>query len=236
MKKVLITAFFFSLFVPLYSYAQINVATQNVTATVELMWESHAYIPPFYTGRALYPVGAEVTMYALPPADLGAPNTLTYTWKKDSVVQGSLSGIGKRSYTFSGSQFGDSPLIAVEVSNGTQTAVGAVRLAQADPVIRQYPNTPLGGILFDHALPNALTTQEETFGVEAYPYFFSASSRTDIPLRYTWNIGGSTVADATGPSIAITSEQPTRINAQLTINNTAQILQRATKALTITFE
>ncbi|GMU74075.1 MAG: hypothetical protein AMXMBFR44_2740 [Candidatus Campbellbacteria bacterium] len=235
MKKTLSTTLLLSLLAtPLLSLAQVNVATSVIQSSVELIWESHAYLPPLYPGKALYPVGGEVTVLALPDASLGSPNTLSYTWKKDGVVDGAQSGTGRRSYTFSGSRFGESPLVTVEVSNGARSEFGSVRIAQTAPFVRFYENKPLQGIAFESTLPKSVATRERTFSIEAYPYFFSASSRGD--LRYTWSASGSQLPDATGAALSVQTEEPATVTTQLSVHNVTQVLQRATESLTITFE
>ncbi|MCR4274632.1 MAG: hypothetical protein NUW02_01095 [Candidatus Campbellbacteria bacterium] len=216
--------------------AQINVTTEIIRPTVEMIWEAHSYIPPFYKGKALYPIGGEVTVLALPPASLGNPNALTYTWKRDGQVQGSLSGVGKSSFSFSGSQFGDIPLVVVEVSSGNARAVGALQIQQINPVIRFYENKPLEGVALEHALPQTLTTTKKDIALEVYPYFFSANTNNDSSLAYSWSANGKKILDAKGPSIVVQSDEPRSIIMLLSMNHVAQILQRASTSILVTFE
>ena len=236
-KSYIITLVVLFLSFPFFTGAQVvNVQTKIVNTDVEMVWEAHSYVPPFYKGKALYSVGGEVTVLAVPPEDLGNPSTLSYTWKKDATVDGAASGVGRRSYTFSGSEFGGSPNVVVEVSNGKQSAYGFVRLQQTKPVIRFYENKPLEGVVLEQALPRSFSTKNKDVTVEAYPYFFSARGRTDGLLSYTWSANGQKLSDAKGPSVAVQSEEPRSIIMQLSINSLTEILQRTEDSMTIIFE
>ncbi|QQR82243.1 hypothetical protein IPJ70_03095 [Candidatus Campbellbacteria bacterium] len=216
--------------------AQINVSTNLIKPTVEMIWEVNSYIPPFYKGKALYPVGGKTTVLALPPASMGDPATLTYKWKRDGTAQGSLSGVGKQSFTFEGSQFGDVPLIVVEVSNGKTKEIGMVKMQKVNPIIRFYENRPLEGIALERVLPTSFTTTEKDMIIEAYPYFSSTHAREEGSLSYTWTANGQKVSGATGASVAIQSDEPRTIQLQLLINHVTEILQRASSSITITLE
>ncbi len=221
---------------PLFSYAQINLTQNSVRSSVELIWESHAYVPPLYRGKALYPIGGEVTVYALPPAGLGNPGALTYTWKREGVVDGAQSGVGKRSFTFSGSQFGESPLVSVQVSNGTESEFGSTRVLQTEPFVRLYQNKPLEGIVFERALPRNIVTKEKNLDIEAYPYFFTADSRTDALLEYSWTANGARLPDATNGALSVRADEPSSVYVQLSLNSIKNLLQRTTESINITFE
>ncbi len=236
MKKFAYTLLFVFSLIPLVTSAQVNVTVRNIVADVEMVWEAHSYTPPFYKGKALYSIGGEVAVVALPPAYLGNPSTLSYVWKKDAEVQGAFSGVGKNSFTFSGSQFGESPLITVEVSNGNTSSYGSLRLQQTAPVVRFYENRPLEGVSLDHALPRSFSTREKEVVVEAYPYFFSASGRADSTLSYTWTANGQKLTDARGASISIQSTEPRSVIVGLSISHLKEILQSAEDSLTVVFE
>lgn len=236
MKKLLFITLFGVLGLASFAGAQVNISTTLVRPTVELVWEVHSYTPPFYKGKALYPIGGEVTVMAYPPENLGNPSSLTYTWKKDSVVQGSLSGVGKRSYTFSGSQFGDSPLVVVEVSNGSESATGALKILPREPDILIYKNEPLQGILFNKILSGSISTNDKELVVEAYPLFFSTKNRTSPNISYDWTANSRKLVGAISGSVSVVTEEPTNVRLQLMLQNLNEILQRKSGGLTIVFE
>lgn len=236
MKKASLITLLSLLALPLFSHAQINLTQNTIRSSVELIWESHAYVPPLYQGKALYPIGGEVTVYALPPAGLGNPGTLTYTWKREGVVDGAQSGVGRRSFTFSGSQFGESPLVSVQVSNGTDSEFGSVRVLQTEPFVRLYQNKPLEGIVFEHALPGNITSTEKNLDIEAYPFFFTATSRTDASLSYTWTANGVRLSEAAGGTLSVQADEPGSVYIQLSLNGVTNLLQRTTESIHITFE
>lgn len=235
-KTALIPTLLLSALFPFFVFAQVNVSTNLITTSVELMWESHAYIPPLYPGKALYPVGGEVTVLALPPSSFGNPNTLSYTWKKDGLVIGTASGTGKRSFTFSGSEFGESPLITVAVSNGTKTEFGSARIAQTEPFVQWYEKKPLEGVSFDTVLPRNVITNEKSIDIEAYPYFFSAPSRFEDVLSYSWSANGTKLPDAFTGSFSVQTEEPSVVQIQLSVSNLKQVLQHSTKSISLNFQ
>lgn len=218
------------------AHAQINVTQRTIESSVTLLWEASSYTPPFYKGKALYGTGVRVTILAYPSASLGNPDALTYTWKKNGTVDGAQSGIGKRSFVLYEEMFSDSPLIIVEVSNGTKKEFGALRIQQESPFVLFYENRPLEGVALEQSLPNNITKEIGTFTLEAYPYFFSGTSRMSDSLTYSWSVNNKHIDAAVGPTMALESAEEGVIPLAVSVNNPSHILQYTSNNIRVSFE
>ena len=102
---------------PLYGSFDKEI-TINPTS-ISLIYEANTYTPPFYKGKALPSSESVVTLLALPRfiKNNGTPissKDLIFTWKKEGVVDGANSGLGKDTYVFiTGRLPEDTPLIEV---------------------------------------------------------------------------------------------------------------------------
>jgi hypothetical protein len=100
---------------------------------VDLLWEARSYVPAFYKGKALYPLQGSVVITALPSvfengSRVSAKNLL-YTWKKDGMVLGSLSGYGKNTLSVEGTFIGSAVTVSVEASSsGGSKALGNIQI------------------------------------------------------------------------------------------------------------
>jgi hypothetical protein len=216
--------------------AQVNVTNDVVLSNVTLVWEAQTYVPPFYKGRALFADGADVKILAFPPTDLGDPSQLNYKWKVDGTVIQEASGTGRRFFIYESGMFGGSPLIVVEVSNGTATAgTGVIRVPLTKPRVALYQSLPLAGILFGTSIDKAV---DQEASIEAYPLFFSVETRSDPSLTYQWKVDDISSQNPLGNkgSLFVRNENGGRTTLQLQIFNTANLLENAKNALTVQFE
>ncbi len=162
--------------------------------SIDLLWQGQTYIPPFYEGRALWSKQARIIMTAV-VSGLGDPNSLIYRWSKDGSVLGSVSGIGKKSLTFSDNVFSDPITITVEVigSNNATLAENTVSVEPREYAPMIYENNPLYGFMFHREVGTGfmMDGQEATF--TAFPFFANAAAKTAPSLSYKWstNSGGS---------------------------------------------
>lgn len=163
---------------------------------IDLLWQGNTYTPPFYEGRALWSGQSNITFVAIPHIPgVSNPSLLEYKWTKDSVVLGSISGIGKNSLSFSDSIFGKPVNIKVEVfaSDGALLASQSTTLSPQDPKILIYENNPLYGFLFNREVGDQYTIKGNEVTFASFPLFFSASDRNSGVMEYLWttNSGSS---------------------------------------------
>lgn len=213
-------------------------------SSIDIIWKADTYVPPFYKGKALASYQSDMTFIAMPQFldSNGAyinPKSLLYTWKKDNVVLGDQSGYGKQSLTIPGSIINRPYSVQVDVTSfdGRYKASGSTGIEKGSPDIIFYENNPLYGVQFDRALegPTKITNQE--MSVAAYPYYFSAPSRTTTNLSYTWLMNGTRIStDSFTPTITFKTpgiEGTSVLN--LRIENTAKILQFFNKSLSVNY-
>ena len=209
---------------------------------VNLVWEAHTTVPPFYDGKALASPGSSVTVTAFPVVVAGgvrqSPANLVYQWKLNGDPQPSRSGIGFRSFTFTTSQIHSQEEVSVDVllsDANTKVAYSDISVPLVEPELVLYEHDPLRGVLYDRALggSGSFTMSGTEMTVRAEPYFFSAESVMGRVLKYAWQINGN---DTTGPNTAAgeltlrqTGTGPGTADLSVSLQNqdTSKILQGA---------
>lgn len=187
-----------------------STALTIVPASVDLLWESNSYTPPFYRGRGLPSAGSTITIVAIPHvARAGgaalAADQLIYTWKKDGAVVASASGKGRSSATFASPMlYGVSSISVVAASaDGAVAAQGILRIGDTEPRLALYEDDPLFGILYHKALGSAFIPETEMSFV-AIPYFAPSLSLNNSQLEYAWTVNGNPVSIAAAKPNEIT--------------------------------
>ncbi|MDB5238235.1 MAG: seg [Candidatus Kaiserbacteria bacterium] len=232
---------------------QVTVSGDNGTASraititpasIDLLWESDSYTPPFYRGRALSSAGSSVTVVAIPhlvrSGSAIPPETLTYTWKKDGAVVSSASGRGKSTAVFDGPMLYGTSAISVTAasSDGTLAANGILRIPDTAPRLMLYEDTPLFGILYNKALVNTTYIPETEMSFTVVPFFGPTVSATDPRLEYAWTVNGTSVTpDPAKPyEITINAEKSTGIaNIGLELTHSTNYFLDAQGSWGITF-
>ncbi|MAG12504.1 hypothetical protein CL630_01700 [bacterium] len=213
-------------------------------AEVDLIWESIAYTPPFYKGKALAASKNKIKITAIPHFILASkrridPDNLTYTWQKDRRVLGSLSGTGKQSVTIDGPRLFENARITVLISSlsGTYNAQKEIIIRSVDPEIIFYEKHPTEGIKYEHALEQDFALTQEEIIVRAEPYFFSSEDLSSSRVRFTWTLNGNNVENISRVNeIVLRQEEGGGIaELSLAVENIAKILQEARKNIFIQF-
>lgn len=196
-------------------------ASVNITpAQIDLLWESDSYTPPLYRGRALAGAGTSVRVIAIPhlvrPNGTEIPvNQITFTWRKNGTVLGSLSGRGRSLLFTSSPMLFDADTISVEAiaTDRSISATNSVRINSEKTPLRLYQDHPLFGRLFHQALGASTPISESEMTFEAIPYFASVRTVRDRALEYNWEVNRVAVTpDANAPNtITINAEGSTGI-------------------------
>ena len=215
-------------------------------SSVELLWEADTATPPFYRGLPLMSAGARVRIAAFPAvrAEGGAvaPADLSYRWFLNGEPQLSASGLGRRTFTFSGSQLREGEEVRLEVTNGGVPAGQATLfIPTSAPLLVLYPKDPLRGVRWETALgASARLSGQETI-VHAEPYFFSRESAQRGSLTYHWSLEGQ---DASGPesergelTLRVAGQGGGAANLFVSLQNMEddKLLQSASAAVSILF-
>ena len=223
-----------------------QIETTFVPAVVDLIYEALTYTPPFYHGKALNPNQGTVIVVALPElvrttGEKVPTKNIVYTWRKDGKVVQAASGLGKNSFTFSGSV----PIRDAEISvtaaalEGELSATKQVRITNVTPKIIFYENSPLYGLMFNRAITNTVKLVETELSVVALPYFFTVSSAASKNLNYVWSLNGQEVANQDPKNSFTVRLEKAGVGVAdigLKINNTAQIFQFTDNHYNINFE
>lgn len=186
------------------SFAEIAI----IPTEVDLLFDSDSYVPPFYRGRALPSAGTHLHLEALPHLrvqggkDLPA-SELTYTWRRNDEVLGSVSGKGKSSVTIAAPVLFATDVISVEVrsSNGVLSGEAQVQIPSLEPTLALYEDHPLYGILYNRALGAHTDIPDTEMTFAAIPYFAQSSGAQDHSLQYAWMVNETAIkADSTRPN------------------------------------
>jgi len=154
---------------------------------VDLLWQGEVYTPPFYEGRSLWTYQSRLSVTAMP--NIPNASSLYYRWTKDGTVLGSLSGINKRSITFTDSVLSLPIEIKVDLRDGEDGPVlgsSTIELRAGAPRLLVVENNPLYGVLFNRAVDSEylLSGDEVTFA--ALPMFTSVTFRAAPALALSW--------------------------------------------------
>ncbi|OHA94046.1 MAG: hypothetical protein A3H52_00040 [Candidatus Zambryskibacteria bacterium RIFCSPLOWO2_02_FULL_39_26] len=180
----------------------IEKTVQIKPTSVDLIWQSGGYTPPFYKGKSLFAHQNSITFIAIPHI-IGSnggeisPKNLIYKWKLNGSVKDSSSGYGKNSYTMTGSLISRPLNVEVEVTSPADASLGYARtvVAPITPTIVFYKKDPLYGIGFQDALFGTEILQSKEMAIVGVPFFFSAGNQYE--LQYKWSINGVAIDNDT---------------------------------------
>lgn len=217
-----------------------------IASSVDLIYESLSYTPPFYKGRAMNPNQGAVVVVAMPNLVNNAgqkisTENIVYSWKKDGKVQASVSGIGKNTFTFSGTVPIRDTTIGITVStiDNTIFSTKEITISNYPPQIIFYENSPVYGIMMNKAVKNTVKMLTDEFSVLATPYFFSSGYATTPDLDYVWSLNNKTVGNQEIKNAFTVRQEKAgagTANIDLKINNNVRIFQFTTNGYTINFE
>ncbi|MEK9185797.1 MAG: hypothetical protein AAB863_03410 [Patescibacteria group bacterium] len=198
-------------------------------ATVDLLWQSDSFVPPFYRGKALFPEQGAVLISAAPQFNAGAssvdPSRLVYQWTVNDEVLESQSGYGKSAIRVSGPILGTSMEVEVLVTDPTSNLVADnfMTINPVRPIMVFYESSPLYGIVFEKAVNNGVELKGEEISVVATPFFLNARD----PIVYSWSMNGLYTPNVSG--LSATFRKPEDVSGStflsLKAENQRRILQ-----------
>jgi hypothetical protein len=216
-----------------------------VPSAVNLVWEAKTLVPPLYRGKALYSAGSRLTVMAFPTIVANgstiSSNNLSFQWSRGGEPDTAASGLGRDTFSFSGDQLRVSERVDVIVElGGVAVGQASITIPATSPQIMFYARDPLRGVLYEQALPTALSLGSPEITLRAEPYFFSSES-VGNSLLYTWKLNGR---ETTGPDVSsgvLTLRQSgagageASVSAAIQNTDTNKFLQSAQAALRIVF-
>lgn len=167
-------------------------------ASVDLMWQSDGYTPPFYRGKTMFGHQNTITFIAIPHMSSAGevnPQSYIYKWTQNGKALQDSSGYGKNTLTVTGSIISRPLKIEVEVSTPSSyaTAYGYINVTPTDPFVLLYNKSPLYGIEFQKAIQGYVNMTEPEITVVATPMFFGIKNLTSPEISYAWSINGSSI-------------------------------------------
>ncbi len=217
------------------------VITQSATivpAGVDLLWQAHSYVPPFYLGKALFPFQGTITVTAMPTFALTNPKNAVYTWQLDGGAMPDVSGSGKNTITLTGSILLKPINLSVTArsADGSLTAQNSITLTGTNPNVILYQESPLYGTLLNKALGSALSLAGQT-GFNATPYFFDSTSPYTNTATFQWSINSTSVTSQTGQVLVVAppANQSGTSSVAVTATNSAKPFQTGNVGVSVGF-
>lgn len=190
----------------------VNISISSQTGTIEknfsitptsvdLIWETDTYTPPFFKGKPLFTAESAITFIAIPHIMRNGveinPLNLIYKWSNNGTVYGDQGGYGKNNLTIVGSILPRPMDIVVEATDpqSGNMASGEIVIAPLTPFVLFYKNNPLYGVEYQRALAGTYSLSEREIEVTAVPYYFAVNSSFDNNLTYEWKINGVPIND-----------------------------------------
>ncbi len=175
-------------------------------AEVDIVWEAHTYVPPFYEGLPLPNPDSTITLLAVPyiiqngtrvPAD-----DLIYTWHINNHQAPEVVGYGRSSITITPPQFLNQFSVSVSAKTraGDVVARRDVRITPQRPSVVVYERAPLLGFRFDRAVGESFNLTEEEATFSAFPLY----ANTPLKAQYEWELNGVPVLETGSNSREIT--------------------------------
>ena len=166
---------------------------------LDLLVDSDSYVPPFYRGAARPSAGTNLRLQALPRFKRGnafvPASELTYTWRRNGEVLGSISGRGRAAVTLPVEHLFGTDVISVEArsSDGKLSHISSVSISAAEPILALYENHPLYGVLYNRALSNSASVSGSEATFAAIPFFAQARSIYDPALQFEWRVNSTDI-------------------------------------------
>jgi hypothetical protein len=167
------------------------------TSQVDLLWEAvGSYTPPFYKGKALPALEANVNVVAIPKH----PNisNLFYVWEKESARQVAQGGKGKNSFSYVATPLEQGNNISVNVSSDDGSFIGteSVVIRYGNSEVLFYEDDPTLGTLFNKTIKNGFNIGEVgEIALAAIPYFITSDSAIAKNLTMSWSLNGTVLPE-----------------------------------------
>ena len=203
----------------------------DVALVVEPISSAH----PFYAGGALTSPQGRVRVVAIPDLRTNAttripPQNLVYIWKFGNKILQENSGIGKSVLVATAPpRYRDAQLtVTVSSQDSTTVAEASTVVNPVDPIVRLYPNDPLFGPDFDHALSSTLALEGSEESFRGVAYFFGATP------TLSWSVNNQPSGNEKDVTVRTTGTGPGTASLSFTASNSVTH-QTVTRPLTVSF-
>lgn len=224
-------------------------ATATVNPSeVDVLWEAtDVYTPRFYKGKGLPTAESLIKITVVPNVFRSngspyKPSDLSYKWRRNYEILGSLSGNGVSTLSFKNNYLKREETVGVETRNtaGTKTGKGEVRIIIVDPKILFYEKNPLLGVMYNKSLFNTASLPNEELSLVAEPYFISPASKNSSQLKYKWSLNNNLIdTNYNHPSVLVVRQQPGvsgEADISLEVMNSSKVLLSVVNNIVLNFK
>ncbi len=225
------------------------VITKNFSFTpidVDVLWEANTYTPPFYKGKAMYSAESNVTFIALPNIIINGTklnnSDIVYKWKIDRKVQGTLSGFGKNTMSYTGPIIFKTPLIQTEVyssNNPNIKGLNGTTISYVNAKTLVYEDNPRYGILFNKALLGQVSMKSSEIKFAAFPFFFSTKNKNSSSTVYKWKMNSYKINIPADQNSAVFKRKDNTAGSSILtvdIENPNKIFQRGSAGFVVNYD
>ncbi len=221
---------------------EVQKAITIQTSSVDIIWESNGYIPPFFKGKSPYTYQNTLKLIAIPHLSLDGvseidPKTLVYTWKLGGKYIDGGQGYGKQSVEIPSDDLPRDLDISVDVSNREDTlhTAATFALVPGEPKLNFYEEDSLYGIIFNKGLSGRVPLRNTEMKVIAIPFGFNLINKD---ISYAWSINGidqPNLLKKRSITIRAKGDSDGSSAIDLDIRNQDNILQGAREGFTVYF-
>lgn len=215
------------------------------SGSVDLIFETDGYTPPFFKGKVAPVYQNTVRIVAVPHIANSAgveydPKTLVYEWKRNSRVVENQSGYGKQSITVVGDIVPRPYDISVSVwpRDESGSAQAYTTVGMGNPYIAFYVDDPTYGTLYNSAVKNVIRIgSQKEVAVLASPFGFNGAG-DENELSWSWSINNLRRAElSANKSVLLRAPDESSGSSiiQLNIKNADKILQGITAGFSAQF-
>lgn len=170
-----------------------------IPGSLEIIWESQGYVPPFYEGKA-HPVLQSMIVFTAIPNIYAAggrvsSKDLIYTWSKNKTVLQASSGYGKDTLIVA-QDFLSRPFTIDLVAKTRDNQIVLQKSVSINPLRPQlilYEEDPLLGLRLEKGIDDTYTLTKDELWLRAVPYFEDSKDRSAGLIDSEWNMNGQIV-------------------------------------------
>ena len=212
--------------------------TRNITivpGSLDIVWESQGYLPPFYEGKAQPVLQSMIIFTAIPniykDGEKISSKDLVYTWSKNKTVLQTSSGYGKDTLIIA-QDFLSRPFtidLTAKTIDGQMVIEKSVSINPLRPHLVLYEEDPLLGLKTEQGIDSSYRLTKNEVWLRAVPYFTDITNRSNGFVNIEWTMNGQTVKS--GPlEERIVLKRPEdgeigRVNIATIFENKSKLLQ-----------
>lgn len=207
--------------------AQSSITVRS--ASIDVIWEAvDSYVPPFYKGKALAPIGGKIRAVAVP--SITAPRSISYSWFYNNSAVPGQSGTNRNSLNIKTDVLSDIESISVSAVSGSFTGSGSIKIPLRNPEILIYQKSN-GFIDYTKGSIRDVFVTEPGVTLRAEPFNFSIAGNVEKSLSIGFLLGEEPFVGSTNVQELSITRPETSGESSIEVNITSikerlQILKR----------